>query len=900
MPTIDNLVIEIESNSRDAEQGLTAFAKQLEKLKNIASGGFKGLSVAAKGIKEIGSASNSLTSTGAQNLNAMTAALEKMGVLNKIKISSSLAKQIRALGEATASLTNIDPAATNKLNELTEAAKSASSVNLSGLTRAARQTRRTKLDPDWDNGLSSFTVSSHLDGAASQISGVTDALEDLQDQANRTRTAVSSVIDGRTGTVSPISASEYMRNADAIQAEVNAAKEHTRAIQEELKALRAEKQERITLEKLRAESAWDYVGQNRGEDWRMEMKSLRDYISENKTLIDLREKAEAIRTGANATPTWKQEISDLRAYVAEHKTLPALREKVYALQHSIDGVSEATKRASGNTMTLGKRLKMFLQYRVIDSVWWALAGMLQEGMTNLYQFSQAAGGEFAGAMNSAATSLQTFKNSIAAAAAPLLMNLAPSLQTVISWAVTAINVLNQLFAVLSGRSTWIKATDTAASFGASVGGVGGAAKDAKDEIKGLLASFDELNVIQQQNAAIAGGGGGGSGGGAGVGDMFEEQELSPWAKWLQEHLGAIKVLAAGIGTAIAAWKIGSAFVSAIQKVRDIIDAIKKFFNKSTKLDNPLDEIQIPKNLTDLKDLIENINTGLKGIGDVDFGDLKTKLDGLGDISDKFSGLIDGLGNLNGIVSSLLGAVAGLLLSNLAKVTIKTDYQGVQDALDKVNELKNAISPEENESGVSPWHFAISADTEALEQIKTASNAARVAMLNDALMVTNAVSLLSFVSANTTIGNVRYMVEHINALLEQITRSILVDVQIKVSTVYESIGEFGGGSSRGGGAGRGFANGGFPEVGQLFIAREAGPELVGQMGGRNAVANNGQIVAGISAGVSKSNERIERQNEQIINLLRDIRSKEFTAEVRPSAALGKTVKRSMEMQARVGG
>lgn len=45
-----------------------------------------------------------------------------------------------------------------------------------------------------------------------------------------------------------------------------------------------------------------------------------------------------------------------------------------------------------------------------------------------------------------------------------------------------------------------------------------------------------------------------------------------------------------------------------------------------------------------------------------------------------------------------------------------------------------------------------------------------------------------------------------------------------------------------------AAGGFVSEGQLFIAREAGPELVGTLGGRTAVANNDQIVAGISAGV----------------------------------------------------
>ena len=50
---------------------------------------------------------------------------------------------------------------------------------------------------------------------------------------------------------------------------------------------------------------------------------------------------------------------------------------------------------------------------------------------------------------------------------------------------------------------------------------------------------------------------------------------------------------------------------------------------------------------------------------------------------------------------------------------------------------------------------------------------------------------------------------------------------------------------------GFASGGFPSMGQMFIAREAGPELVGTIGGRNAVVNNNQIVESVSAGVYKA-------------------------------------------------
>lgn len=48
--------------------------------------------------------------------------------------------------------------------------------------------------------------------------------------------------------------------------------------------------------------------------------------------------------------------------------------------------------------------------------------------------------------------------------------------------------------------------------------------------------------------------------------------------------------------------------------------------------------------------------------------------------------------------------------------------------------------------------------------------------------------------------------------------------------------------------KGYADGGFVGSGQMFIAREAGPEMVGSIGGRTAVANNDQIVQAVSLGV----------------------------------------------------
>ena len=49
----------------------------------------------------------------------------------------------------------------------------------------------------------------------------------------------------------------------------------------------------------------------------------------------------------------------------------------------------------------------------------------------------------------------------------------------------------------------------------------------------------------------------------------------------------------------------------------------------------------------------------------------------------------------------------------------------------------------------------------------------------------------------------------------------------------------------------YAQGGFPAKEKTFIAREAGPELVGTLNGRSAVVNNDQIVQSVSQGVSEA-------------------------------------------------
>ena len=71
----------------------------------------------------------------------------------------------------------------------------------------------------------------------------------------------------------------------------------------------------------------------------------------------------------------------------------------------------------------------------------------------------------------------------------------------------------------------------------------------------------------------------------------------------------------------------------------------------------------------------------------------------------------------------------------------------------------------------------------------------------------------------------------------------------------------------------YATGGFPETGQMFIAREAGAEMVGNIGRRTAVANNDQIVSGIAGGVAEANEEQNALLREQNSLLRAILDKD---------------------------
>jgi phage-related protein len=191
-----------------------------------------------------------------------------------------------------------------------------------------------------------------------------------------------------------------------------------------------------------------------------------------------------------------------------------------------------TSKVHNATSALGSFLssiKRIALYRMIRFAMSQLTQCFKDGINNLYNYSALMGGTFANSMNSLATNAQYLKNSMGAMAAPLINALAPAIDFVIGKVVALFNILNQLFARLTGSKTYTAAKKVAATYGGAAKDAAGtaskAAKKAADEIKRYTLGFDELNILGDKNKDSSGSGGGGGGGGASTpdyGSMFEE------------------------------------------------------------------------------------------------------------------------------------------------------------------------------------------------------------------------------------------------------------------------------------------------------------------------------------------------------------------------------------------
>ena len=257
---------------------------------------------------------------------------------------------------------------------------------------------------------------------------------------------------------------------------------------------------------------------------------------------------------------------------------------------AVDAVKTKVKDITSGFSKMGKAVTKILSRMII---WRSINAMIMgttEGMNNMVQASSKANA----AMSQLQSGFTYVKNSIAAMLLPALQSILPVINKIIQAVAGLFNMLGALFAKFRGDSTFTKAVYVQQDYAKSLNKSNKAAKD----LKGTLAGFDQINLIQQQKDS-------GGTGGADTSGMFKETSVESMlptdvSKWMDKLKAAIKagdwkgvgtVIAQGLNTAVSqlnGW-IDKLRPKILKTVQDIVEAVNGFIENFNfrKLGNTL-------------------------------------------------------------------------------------------------------------------------------------------------------------------------------------------------------------------------------------------------------------------------------------------------------------------------
>lgn len=499
-----------------------------------------------------------------------------------------------------------------------------------------------------------------------------------------------------------------------------------------------------------------------------------------------------------------------------------------ATRQSASGIKEMSKAASKAKSPLDNfvaSLKRIAFYRIIRSIIKAITEALQEGLQNAYAFSQGiegSGHRFAEAMDSMKTAGSTMKNQLGSAFIALLAAIAPIINAIISLITKLANVISMIFSAFTGK-TYLKAQSNLQKWQDTAAGGAKATKEWKNQLLG----FDEINRLEAPADTNGGGGAGLS-----PMDMFQATDIP------ENILNFVNKIKALLEPAMERLR------EAFGRLKDAWERLKASFTE----DSPLGQL-----VTDLLVLG----------GEVVIGGLTVLADVLTLILDVLTALNDGdwstvWEDLGKTFNDLWMIIYNLVWDGLFVLADAIDalIPGEQNLADKLRAIRDGTYQvtDAHEDGTKEIYTT----ADAIDDVSAKLNGTYRPSLEDTERAQKQWAEASQGASQKLNGTFKPSLEN--------TQSAMKTFETVMSGVNEGLKKLGFSKTahitwNSGSAnffGRTiswnvpniswYARGGFPDEGQLFIANEAGPEMVGTMNNRTAVANNDQIVEGIREGV----------------------------------------------------
>ncbi len=933
---LQGLEFKISNDSASAESGLNRLKTALENLKTATQGGTTGLKNTAKGIAAISEAVKGLDIS--QKLSNLAESLSKLNGIKDLKISSSIGNQLSAISTAVSGIQETDG---SKLETLANGLRPLSKLGKSQMGSFINQLKKL---PEVITELDKADVGKFAD----KMTRLSAAMKPFADEMQKVSTGFSSF---------PSRIQRVIASSDQYNNAMQKAKTQTNGFGLAIKGLKfttlllifrkvaqflgyaitkaGEYQEDLNLFTVSmgayAEEAYNYaqkVSEVMGIDPAEWMRNQGVF----NTIIT------GFGVAADKAAFMSKNLTQLGYDIASFYNIN-FSDAMQKVQSGIAGELEPLRRL-GYDLSVARLQQEALNLGITKSV----SAMTQAEKAQLRYYAMMTQvtqvqGDMARTLENPTNMLRVFKAQLEQVARAIGNLFIPILTKVLPVMIAFAKALQEIIAAIAALfGVTLNAPEWDNSFAGAATGSGEIAdnlSDATDSAKKLkqyLAGFDELNVMPQTADASSAGGLGGLGGNDLGIDLpgydflagAVSENIDAWKKKLQPFVDLVisginriketfdkidtKKLEESFGRLWEGLKqFGEAVLDTIGKVYDsvleplmlwtinelapvLVDALAKAFSglgSALKSVMPIwqwamDNVFMPLGtvvLNALKDAINALGNvgdmiaGLFGIiaafANLDFGGLLSSIEQfmtgsqnlLVGAVDLAKNAVDGLFTwLGGVFDGFLGgAVSGLIyeikqqikgILDLVKDVLQTMFAAFTDVINGILSIVNGVL-------TLNWKQAWQGMLQVVKGIGTAIAGLFASVVNTIIRALNRISF-TLPDWVPVIGG-----RHFGINIPEIPVPHLAD-------------------------------GGFVDEGQLFIAREAGAEMVGGIGRRTAVANNDQITDGIAQAVfdALAETGLIEYVRSIDQSARTTAKKEFTLG-KPSSSAGRWVNQSME-------
>lgn len=579
---------------------------------------------------------------------------------------------------------------------------------------------------------------------------------------------------------------------------------------------------------------------------------------------------------------------------------------------SLLGFGKSGKGLSGMLRTVGLSAKfMFASFLIRGSLNGA-----KEGIENLAQYSDRTNSSISMLMSS----LTQLKNALAAAFAPVLNVVSPALDFMAQKIISVVNAIGQLTSALTGQSSFIQAERINLDYASGLGKNADAANEARkanEKLRKTILGFDEINQLNDNSTTDSGISSGSASGGE-ISNMFEtkgiDSAISDFAQKIRDAWGMadfteigtivgtklnnalrrinwdeIKSTATRISRSISTFLNGGIASADWYLVGNTLaQALNTAIGFGYTFVNTFDWSNFGIALSSgVNGLVQNVewetaasmfSTGIKGILDSistfientewqnlgkKIASFFTAIDWPGISRSTFRAIGSALGGLSAFIVGLFGdAVAGakqFIIGHFAESgewTWQGFKKGVLDVFSGIgawinnNIFQPFIKGFQNAFGIhSPSTVMAAQGNYIIEGLYRGILDKEGKLLNWFKELPG--KIISSIGNLWNAGQ-RLIQSFIDGFksLSIPTPHFEVNGTVNIAGVKTPIPKL---------RVRWYETGGFPNTGELFMANENGPEMIGKMGSRNVVANNKQITEGIENAVVRGMTKVMMMN-----------------------------------------